>query len=439
MAIYRVDPTASGANDGSSWTDAFTSLSSAISAATADGDQIRIHYTSQINISADTTFAFLANVAIISVDKTNSDAPTPMSTGGWIGHSSTSWTITISGAYRLYFSGITLRVAGSGSKVMTIANSDGTDATYEDCYLWLGTSTSGAIITGSSTSGSNHAVTLRNTTVRFGNAAQSINVRGRLTMESGGVSADGSAPSTLMNFTSINFEGIVIRFADLSWCGAGTLVSSATGGPVSVTFDRCLLGSGYVAMASQTPANLSAAEVYVLDCASGDTHGLYGYHNALGSVVSDTGITFTAGASAGQSWRIETTANASFHTPFRTPWISGYTASTSALTYRFEVLRDGSSTAYTDAEVWSEWAAKVTSGSTRATMYGDRCGLVATPAAQAAGAGLGSWAGESGTAWSGKVDSGGTITPAEAGDISGRICVGAASATVYVHPEPLAA
>ena len=53
---------------------------------------------------------------------------------------------------------------------------------------------------------------------------------------------------------------------------------------------------------------------------------------------------------------------------------------------------------------------------------------------QAAGAGLGSWTGESGTAWSGKVDSGASVTPAETGYLSGRVCVGAASITVYVDP-----
>ena len=55
--------------------------------------------------------------------------------------------------------------------------------------------------------------------------------------------------------------------------------------------------------------------------------------------------------------------------------------------------------------------------------------------AQANGAGLGSWTGENATAWSGKIDSGSAVTPAEVGALRGRICVAATSATVYIDPQ----
>jgi hypothetical protein len=120
--------------------------------------------------------------------------------------------------------------------------------------------------------------------------------------------------------------------------------------------------------------------------------------------------------------------------------VSFYNTGTSGITPRFEILRDGSATAYTDAQVWGEFSAKVTSGSTQATFYNDRQALAdwaagTTASDQAAGAGLGSWTGESGTAWSGKVDSGSTITPAENGHIRGRVVVGVASSTFYVNPQ----
>jgi hypothetical protein len=408
-----------------------------VSAATASGDVILVHYTSQLNLAADTTYTFTNHVSVISVDKDASDAPTAMGTGGWIGHSATAYSIIIAGAYKLFFYGITLRIGGSATKGITLSGSDGTSAVYESCYLWLGSATGGTLIVGSGASAYNYFAELINTTVRFGATAQSLSVKGRLSWLGGDVASAGSSPTTLLT-TGNGCQNAIIRGADLSHCGANTLVGSAASGPFTATFDRCKLGASYVAMASQSPANLSSAEVYILDCSSGDTNGLYAYHNALGSMVSDPDIYYTSGA-AGQSWKIVTTANAAYHSPFCTPWISEYHSGTSAITPRLEILRDGSTTAFNDDEVWSEWAAKVTASSTRASLYSDRRGLTASAAAQANGAGTGSWTGEGGTAWSGKADSGASLTPAEAGDISGRVCVGAASTTVYVNPQMLTA
>lgn len=439
MATYRVWSGASGANNGTSWTDAYTSFASAVSAATASGDIILVHYTSQLNLAADTTFTFLNNVSVISVDKDASDAPTAMGTGGWIGHSTTTYGITLAGAYRVYLYGITLRLASSSTRTINLAATDGADQTIENCYLWVGTTASGgSVILGAGSSSSNGSVWSKNSTWRFGAASQGITLGARLLVEGGSISSAGSAPSTLFNSFYPNAAPVWFRGVDLSFLGSGTLVGSAGSGAVTFNFDRCLLGTSYVALATQTPANLSAAEVYILDCSTGSAQGLYGYHNAQGSVVSDTGIKLTASA-AGQSWKVTTTANASFYTPFVTPWISFYHSGTSAITPRIEILRDGSTTAYNNDEVWSEWLVKVTASSPLATLYSDRRGLTSSAAAQDTGAGTGSWTGASGTAWSGKCDSGASVTPASVGDLSGRLCVGAANATVYASPEPLVA
>jgi hypothetical protein len=61
--------------------------------------------------------------------------------------------------------------------------------------------------------------------------------------------------------------------------------------------------------------------------------------------------------------------------------------------------------------------------------------LLGTPANQATGAGAGSWTGENATAWFGKCDSGAAITPAEVGEIIGRLVVGEPSITVYLDPQ----
>ena len=97
-------------------------------------------------------------------------------------------------------------------------------------------------------------------------------------------------------------------------------------------------------------------------------------------------------------------------------------------------MRDGSTTAYNDDEVWAEFACKVTSGSTLATIATDRKVPLAAAAAQANGVGTGSWTGLGGSAKSMKVDAGAAQSFAEIGTVRGRIAV-TGSVSVQLDPK----
>ena len=107
---------------------------------------------------------------------------------------------------------------------------------------------------------------------------------------------------------------------------------------------------------------------------------------------------------------------------------------TSAIQPYLEILRDGSTTAYTDAEVWADFSVQNNTGFTLSSIVNDRAAPLAAGTAQDNGVGLSGWTGESGTAWSGKLVSP-SVTPAEVGDLRARVCVGAPSLTVYVDPR----
>jgi hypothetical protein len=96
---------------------------------------------------------------------------------------------------------------------------------------------------------------------------------------------------------------------------------------------------------------------------------------------------------------------------------------------KFEVLRDGSATAYTDAEFWMENLSKITASSVNMTFERTRGTGTDIPA----GAGTGSWTGEDGTAWSGELTIGSTVLE-EDGYVLSRICAAVASSTIYVDP-----
>ena len=84
MSTYYVNSGAGGANDGTSWTDAYTSLATAITGK-ADGDVFLVHKTHSETLSGNLTLNLSTSdaargVKIISVDKDASDIYSPGAT-----------------------------------------------------------------------------------------------------------------------------------------------------------------------------------------------------------------------------------------------------------------------------------------------------------------------------------------------------------------------
>lgn len=438
MTTYYVwDGGSNGA--GTDWTSAKTTLAGAIALASASGDVIKVAHTHTGDnaLAVDTTWTVSNNISIVSVDKDNADTPTPMGTAAWLGSSSTSVALTITGGYRVKLSGLTLRNGGATNKAILVATSDGSAFDLENCYLWRGTtstsSSAGIQIGVGSTV--NCDVTLKNCTLRFGSSNPYTATGGNVTLIGCVVSSDGVAPSTLFNTGSAIPSTVNAIGCDFSYCGSNTLVGNNTGYSSIFKFVQCKLGTNYVARATpSSPANAANAQTWIIDCSSGDTHGLFGYYDGQGALTSDTGVYVTSGASQ-QSWKIVTTSGNGPERPFRTPWISLYNTLTESITPYLDVLRDGSTTAYKDTEVWAEFMAKTAGGSPISTMYSDAGELLSAGTNQATSSLVaGDWFGESGTNWYGKCDAGSAFTPAEAGDILGRICFAVPSATIRIDP-----
>jgi len=433
MATYFVNSAAAGTASGADWTNAFLTLTAGLAAATADGDIVKVHYA---HLESNTTISYTAlnHISIISVDKDNSDALRVMGTTGYI--RTTSGNLNYAGAFRVFVYGLTTFIDNAAARILSIPSTDGAHWNWESCHISLrhGSSSTSAVRVGGNDAQA--FCRLLNCTLKFGNVSNVIVVSGHLILEGCDIEATGVAPTNLIGFSITDSGGghLDAIGCDLSFLGANNLVANSPTQKGVARFSQCKLGASYVMLETQTHLNRSSAEVYIFDCHSGDTHGLFGYADPMGSVVSDTGIFFTSGAAA-QSWKITTTANCSYSTPFTTPWFGYYNTVTTAITPYAEILRDGSTTAYQDDEVWCNMMAKVTDASTRASFSSDRMTLLGTPANQAAGAGLGSWTGEGGSAWSGKVGLNATITPAEVGHISMQFVVGEPSITVYADPQ----
>jgi hypothetical protein len=452
MATYYVYSGAAGTNAGTSWTNAYTSFASAVTAASTNGDVILVHYTHQENVGAEQTYSFSKFVSVISVNKDASNAPTPMGAGGWIGSSVTAYTLNllVAEATPCYFYGVTWRVAEQGVnahlRVFGYGSGNASIAVFENCVFWMGASGSAAeLYLGMQPgNGGSGYIRAKNCVFRFGSSGSNrkIKIGAKTDIIGGSLSSAGGVPpyvfAVAQGWDQIGAELHCVGF-DASHAGSSPLFDIGASPAYTARLVDCKLGSAFTVWSTQT-GNLAGLELYLYNCNAGDVHYAFGHYNALGSCVAYTAIRANAAptydGTNGFSWRIDTSALATYYNPYITPWISTYHDGTSAITPSVEILRDGSATAYDNDEVWGEFSYQGATGYPIATIVDDRMALLGTPAAQTTGSLSGSgWTGENATAWFGKVSPTATITPAEIGELRARICVGVASATVYVDPQ----
>ena len=435
MATIYCSHTGSNTSPYDTKAKAATTLATAIAAMTADGDVILIDHTHTGDnaLAANTTYTLSYSCAIIAIDF-STDALAEMGTSTWIGNSSASRSVQFAGtANRTHFlRGLTLRVIGSNSIV--VGNSDSHTA-VEACYLWLDGASVKSIKLGANSEGAAATTIARNCTFRFDHVDGSIAIGGIVRMVGCSLAAESVAITSLFR-VDVGGGALYAEGCDFSEMGSKNLIATHNSHSLSATLVNCKLGSGFVPLASQTGF---APELYLYNCDAGDVHYFFGHYDPLGSCVVYTSIYANDGptydGATEFAWRIDTSARATLYNPYISPWVSTYHDGTSAITPRLEILRDGSSTAFDDDEVWGEFSYQGTSGYPISTIVNDRVTLLGTPAAQATGMGTGSWTGESGTAWSGKLAPASSITPAEIGELRARVCVGLASATVYVDPQ----
>lgn len=431
MATRYVFSGATGLNDGTSWINAYTTFGAAVNASNVNGDIIKIHKTHQEEIAADTNFTFVANIAVFCVDKDASDALAEMGIGGWVGNSTVNRRVSLVNK-NVYIYGVTFRVSGTTADDIQIASGVGTYHILNKCYLWMGNVSVSSKV---QLAAAGSCAEFIDCTFRFGATSQMLVGQGVAKIYGGSISAAGTIPSKLFGFLSYNGEGSryeITRF-DLS-AFTGVVVGDQAAYRI-FCFNDCIFSATLTIYETQTSA--SAPEVFVFNCSSGDEHYHFAHYSALGQTAAVTSPYANDGAlydgTNHVTWKIVTSANCSEYSPYVSPWIDRYHSGVAAITPSVEILRDDSTTALQDNEVWGEFSYQGTTGFPLAVFTNDRMALLGTPTNQAAGVGLAGWTGESGTAWSGKLVSP-SITPAEIGFLRAKVAVGKPSTTVYVDP-----
>lgn len=433
MADLYVASTGSNTAPYNTWAKAATAPLTATAAAAA-GDTIYQH-AETFTVAADTAYVLAAGVRWICTNDKANEPPQVESTAGLIDGSGTSGVdIAVQGG-PAKISGIGFK-AGNGATAGTIsvANSDLDSISAEGCFFELvGTSTSSYVMFGG-ISIIRTECRLNNCSVKFGASTQGVYIGGRVWIN-GGVYPNSSSvvPAVLFEGTTRAY-GFWADGVDFSNMSSGTLFGAPSTGIAPTFFlSRCALGATTLSAA----LTVAGCEFFLYDCSSSDTHYQFAHYCYLGSTTVSTSIYANDGAEyniAGNkmSWVVAGNANTNNGAPYYSPWMSRYNEATGAATPELEILRDGSATAFTDVQVWSEWMLKTAGGSPLATLYSDYGGRLSSGTNQGAGVGLSGWTGESGTAWSGRLECP-SVTPAEIGHISARVVV-AGNYTVYVDP-----
>jgi len=391
-------------------------------------------------IAADTTFTLagsLTNPAICIGTASTAEPPTTIDAGFLVDGSGTVGVdITISG--KAILKQMDFKNGGSSSAaIITIAGADEDVIIMEECDCTIGnTHNASGIVIGAIGSSINSYVRTVNCNFTFGNASgQGFDVQANWENIGGAIGITTTVPTTLIQVAL----GSVFKWrgVDISAITT-TLIIAGLSKAAEFYFYNCDLGSGVTIVSPTSPGH---AQAYLIDCASGDTHYEFAHYSYWGNTTISTAIYLNTAdgasynaADAKYSWKI-TGVNGSYAHPYMSPLITVHHEGTGAITPRLEVLRDGSTTAYNDDEVWAEFTAKVTTTSVVSTLYSDRRGMLTAAAAQGASAlGASDWFGET-TPWYGKLVSP-SMTPAEIGDITARVCVAGAN-TLYVNPKIL--
>lgn len=423
------------------WVNALLTTAAAITLSAA-GDDFNLASTHAESTAGGLTLTFPGTAAnpnrIFSCDTTNAPAQgSDLLIGASI---TTTGTSNFGMLGVIYCYGLKLSAGtATGASFLGLASS-GTPVggqTYQSCSLIIGaTSTTSSIAIGSGTASRPQEIRLINTTVSFGNAAQSIGAQNSRIYWSNTASAvAGTAPTNL--FTSTLTSVVRCEGVDLSALGSGKALVGALSSSAMFMFIDCKLGASLTVASTPTVQGGAVTDLIVSDSsATGYRQERYWYQ---GTLTTSTAVYNAASDGVTPiSWQVVTTANNKQYMPFEcfeiVQWVAPGSYSASGGTY---VNVTSATAGLTNADVWVEAQVLDNGSFPISDLYSSG------PVNQlTAGSAL-----TSGSAWTSPL--GGTpsnyrlivpaFTVAIAGYVRFTVKVGRVSATLYVDPDVVVA
>lgn len=443
MADVALWSGATGAGNGTSWADAYTTLAAVIAAQGGNLTKVFVASDHMELVSAALAFPAATPYTLISVDRNSGYPPTAEQAGARIG-STNATNLTLQNSF--YSRGV-FWTAGENSTATRNILFDTSAGGYPHMQRIVGggielknTGAGSRIIVGTSSVVRSSLLSLEDAQVRFGNAGQGVQMSNAAMRIRGGSTA-GSAITEFIKSFSSGSASVDVSSLDMTSCsGFVRLLASNIAGTGRAVFDKIKTPAGWLGGLIDAPPVNTGLFAIATNVDSADTNhrmmALAG--NAL--TRSETAIVRTGGASDGAtviSWRVET-ANSMYPLVYPAitaelpPILKWNTTVGTPITVTVHVLTDG--VALNDDDAWLE-VTYLNSEFTPlgATISDERPSLLSPRAAQDAS--TEAWA-TPGITTPVKQQLSVTFTPQEAGYVRAVVRIALPATVVYVCPEP---
>jgi hypothetical protein len=430
MTIRYLYNAAGGADNGTSWADAYETLAAAFTGSTA-GDTIYVaddHAETQGSAMTLTSPGTIANpVYVICADRGGTVPPVSadITTGASL---STTGAFSIATAGFAYCEGV-LFSAGDAANAASL-NGTGGAWYFKNCIFKLNNTAASQLIR-ISNNAVGCATVWDNCQLQFGATTHAVSCLGNLVWKNtASALIGGTYPGTNGLFTGALSGRVHIHGVDLTNLTNRIIPTAATGqGTTDFLVENCKLGSATVFGTILT----RGVSLRMVNCATGATNYKYYRSEYSGTEEDETTVVRTGGASDGttpMARKISTTANAKWWWPFESQPIPVWNETTGSITltvYGIWTPSAGSALPNND-EVWMEVRHMDSSGSPISSIATTgKADILATGTPNTADSST--WGGGT-TDFKMAV----TITPEMKGLIEVVVKVAAANAIVWIDP-----